>query len=121
MHEGQSYTSECVLHASARGTRSRANPGHGSDRPHALPKVIVARRQLVIDPSGRTKADLRLEELSALSALLIGPREGDRAAHSLLLALHRDLTTPTDAVVGAQARIALLRSRSHAAARQSAA
>jgi hypothetical protein len=73
------------------------------------------------DPYLREVLDLRLEELSALSALLIGPRKGDRAAHSLLLALHRDLATPTDAVLGAQARIALLRSRSHTAARQSAA
>jgi hypothetical protein len=73
------------------------------------------------DPYLREVLDLRLEELSALSALLIGPRKGDRAAHSLLLALHRDLATPTEAVVGARARIALLRSRSHAAVRQSAA
>lgn len=73
------------------------------------------------DPYLREVLDLRLEELSALSALLIGPRKGDRAAHSLLLALHRDLATPTDAVVGALARIALLRSRSHTAVRQSAA
>jgi hypothetical protein len=92
----------------------------------ALDVMADARRsyeeyKLRRDPYLREILDLRLEELSALSALLIGPRKGDRAAHSLLLALHRDLATATDAVVGAQARITLLRSRSHTAARQSAA
>ena len=73
------------------------------------------------DPYLRAVLGLSLDELSALSALLIGPRKGDRAAHSLLLALHRDLTVPTDSVLGAQARISLLRSRRHTAAGQSAA
>ncbi|HYO20203.1 MAG TPA: hypothetical protein VES02_16240 [Dermatophilaceae bacterium] len=64
---------------------------------------------------------LTLDEISALAALLIGPRKGDRAAQSLLLALHRDITVPTDTVAGAGARISLLRARRHAIAQRSAA
>src|SRR5665647_2237021 len=54
-------------------------------------------------------------ELAALGALLIGPRRGDRAAQSLLLALHRDHTARPEGVVGAVDRIAFLTSRRHAA------
>ncbi|WP_127572580.1 hypothetical protein [Georgenia faecalis] len=49
------------------------------------------------------------EELSALAALLIGPRRGDRASQSLLLALRRDPATPIDSVAGAARRVHLLR------------
>ncbi|MEE6296632.1 hypothetical protein [Georgenia wangjunii] len=48
------------------------------------------------------------EELSALAALLIGPRRGDRASQSLLLALRRDPATPIDSVAGAARRVQLL-------------
>jgi hypothetical protein len=51
-------------------------------------------------------------ELSALAALLIGRRRGDRAHESLLLALHRDLTTSADDVARAQERLAVLLARS---------
>jgi len=54
-------------------------------------------------------------ELAALGALLIGPRRGDRAAQSLLLALHRDPTARPEDVVGAVDRIAFLQSRRNAA------
>ncbi len=68
------------------------------------------------DPYLREVLGLTLDELSALGALLIGPRKGDRAAQSLLLALHRDLAVPTDAVVGAAARVGLLRAAGRDAA-----
>ena len=64
---------------------------------------------------------LTLHEISALAALLIGPRKGDRATQSLLLALHRDITVPTNTVAGAAVRISLLRTRRHAVAQRSAA
>ena len=51
-------------------------------------------------------------ELSALAALLIGRRRGDRAQESLLLALHRNLTTSADDVPRARERLAVLLSRS---------
>ena len=54
-------------------------------------------------------------ELAALGALLIGPRRGDRAAQSLLLALHRDPAARPEDVVGAVDRIAFLQSRRKAA------
>ncbi len=74
------------------------------------------------DPYLRDVAGLTPDELGALGALLIGPRRGDRAAQSLLLALHRDVTVPTEAVVGAAARIDVLRAaRRNAAAGRSAA
>ena len=38
---------------------------------------------------------LHPKELSALAALLIGPRRGDRKWESLLVALHHDLSTTT--------------------------
>lgn len=73
------------------------------------------------DPYMRDVLGLTLDEISALAALLIGPRKGDRAAHSLLLALHRDPAALTESVVGAAARISLLRSHRGPAVRQSAA
>lgn len=73
------------------------------------------------DPYMREILGLTLDELSALGALMIGPRKGDRAAQSLLLALRHDLTTPTDTVLGAAARVGLLRSHRNGSARQSAA
>lgn len=56
-------------------------------------------------------------ELAALAALLIGPRRGDRAAQSLLLALHRDPNASPADVVGARDRIAFLTSRRHTVVR----
>ncbi|WP_315093256.1 hypothetical protein [uncultured Cellulomonas sp.] len=53
---------------------------------------------------------LGADELAALAALLIGPRRGNRAAHSMLLALHRNPASIPEDVTGAVARIALLRS-----------
>jgi hypothetical protein len=50
-------------------------------------------------------------ELSALAALLIGRRRGDRAQESMLLALHRDLATTADDVPRARERLAALLSR----------
>ena len=65
------------------------------------------------DPYLRDRLGFTPAELGALGALLIGPRRGDRAAQSLLLALHRDPTTRPQAVTGAVARIALLHARAH--------
>ena len=59
-------------------------------------------------------AGLTLDELSALAALLIGPRRGDRAAQSLLLALRRDPATPVETVPGAARRVRLLQTKNHA-------
>lgn len=74
------------------------------------------------DPYLRETVGLTPDELSALGALLIGPRKGDRAAQSLLLALHRDAAVPTGAVVGAAARVDVLReARRRATAGRSAA
>lgn len=73
------------------------------------------------DPYMRDVLGLSLDEISALAALLIGPRKGDRAAQSLLLALHRDPAALTASVVGASARISLLRSHRGPVVRQSAA
>jgi hypothetical protein len=50
-------------------------------------------------------------ELSALAALLIGRRRGDRAQESLLLALHQDLTSSADDVPRARERLTVLLSR----------
>ncbi len=55
-------------------------------------------------------------ELAALAALLIGPRRGDRASQSLLLALHHDVATRPADVVGAVDRIVFLTARRHAVA-----
>jgi len=65
------------------------------------------------DPYLRDHAGLTLDELAALAALLIGPRRGDRAAQSLLLALRHDPATPVDAVPGAARRVRLLQDRNH--------
>lgn len=64
---------------------------------------------------------LTVDELSALAALLIGPRRGDRAAQSLLLALRRDPTTSVDAVPGALRRVRLLQARTLATTTSTAA
>ena len=66
------------------------------------------------DPYLRDHAGLTLDELSALAALLIGPRRGDRAAQSLLLALRNDPATPVETVPGAARRVRLLQARNHA-------
>ncbi len=73
---------------------------------------VTLRRDLYL----RDVLQLTGAELAALAALLIGPRRGDRAAQSLLLALHRDPTARPADVVGAVDRIAFLTSRRHAAA-----
>lgn len=66
------------------------------------------------DPHLRDHAGLTLDELSALAALLIGPRRGDRAAQSLLLALRHDPATPIETVPGAARRVHLLQTKNHA-------
>lgn len=85
----------------------------------ALDVMAAARRSyeehaLRRDPYLRDVLGLSGAELSTLAALLIGPRRGDRAAQSLLLALHRDPTTDPATVTGASARIAFLTARDHA-------
>ena len=82
----------------------------------ALDVMAGARRsyeeyQLRRDPYLRDQLGLTLPELSALAALMIGPRRGNRAEQSLLLALHRDPATPVDLVVGAARRLSVLRAR----------
>lgn len=72
---------------------------------------VTLRRDLYL----RDVLQLTGAELAALAALLIGPRRGDRAAQSLLLALHRDPKARPDDVVGAVDRIAFLTSRRHTA------
>lgn len=67
------------------------------------------------DPYLRDDAGLTLDELSALAALLIGPRRGDRAAQSLLLALRREPATPVETVPGAARRVRLLQAKNHIA------
>ncbi len=67
------------------------------------------------DPYLRDHAGLTLDELSALAALLIGPRRGDRAAQSLLLALRRDPATSVETVPGASRRVRLLQARNRTA------
>lgn len=59
----------------------------------------------------RVVLGLTRAELTALAALLIGTRKGDRAAQSLLLALHRDVDANPGDVDGAVDRIAFLTSR----------
>lgn len=82
---------------------------HVMDRARRSYEEVELRR----DPYLRDVLRLSLHELSALAALLIGPRRGDRAAHSLLLALRRDPATSPADVEGARARIRLLRARRH--------
>lgn len=80
---------------------------------HALEVMDGARRsyeEVVLrrDPYLAGVLGLSPKELSALAALLIGPRRGDRAGQCLLLALHRDPTTDPAEVTGAVARIGVL-------------
>ncbi len=72
---------------------------------------VTLRRDLYL----RDVLGLSGAELAALAALMIGPRRGDRAAQSLLLALHRDPSARPDDVVGAVDRIAFLTARRRAA------
>lgn len=60
------------------------------------------------DPYLRTVLGLQPEQLSALGALLIGTRRGNREQQSLLLALHRDRSVTPDRVPGAAGRIGRL-------------
>jgi hypothetical protein len=53
-------------------------------------------RDLRRDPYLRLVLELRPEQLSALGALLIGTRRGNRAEQSLLLALHRNPSTAVE-------------------------
>jgi hypothetical protein len=66
------------------------------------------------DPYLRDVLGLSPDELSALAALLIGPRRGERSAHSLLLALNRDPAAAAADVNGALARIQVLTRRRQA-------
>jgi len=72
---------------------------------------VTLRRDLYL----RDVLGLSGAELAALAALLIGPRRGDRASQSLLLALHRDPSASADDVVGAVDRIVFLTARRRAA------
>jgi hypothetical protein len=65
-------------------------------------------RDLRRDPYLRLVLELRAEQLSALGALLIGTRRGNRAQQSLLLALHRNPNVAVEALPGAADRINLL-------------
>jgi hypothetical protein len=65
-------------------------------------------RDLRRDPYLRLVLELRPEQLSALGALLIGTRRGNRAQQSLLLALHRNPSAGVEEVPGAADRINLL-------------
>jgi hypothetical protein len=60
------------------------------------------------DPYLRSSLGLEPAQLSALAALLIGTRRGDRGRQSLLLALHRDRTVTPERVPGAAERIGRL-------------
>ena len=85
---------------------------------HALEVMATARRSyeehalrrdtFLLDTLGLTP-----DELSALAALLLGPRRGDRSRQSVLLALHRDPSTPLDSVPGATRRRDILLARRH--------
>jgi hypothetical protein len=65
-------------------------------------------RDLRRDPYLRHVLGLRPEQLSALGALLIGTRRGNRARQSLLLALHRDPNAAVEELPGATDRISHL-------------
>jgi hypothetical protein len=85
---------------------------------HAVDVMARARRSYEVcelrrDPYLRQELGLAPRELSALAALLIGPRSGDRSVQSLLLALSRDLRSTLDDVVGARARFSGLLARPH--------
>ena len=62
-------------------------------------------RDLRRDPYLRDALGLRPEQLSALGALLVGTRRGDRERQSMLLALHRDRRATPERVPGATERI----------------
>jgi hypothetical protein len=65
-------------------------------------------RDLRRDPYLRLVLELRPEQLSALGALLIGTRRGNREQQSLLLALHRNPAAEVEELPGAADRIKLL-------------
>lgn len=65
-------------------------------------------RELHRDPYLRLELGLGAEQLSALGALLIGTRRGDRASQSLLLALHRDTAIDAAGVTGSAERLRVL-------------
>jgi hypothetical protein len=65
-------------------------------------------RDLRRDPYLRLVLKLRPEQLSALGALLIGTRRGNRAQQSLLLALHRNPNAAYEELPGAADRINFL-------------
>jgi hypothetical protein len=65
-------------------------------------------RDLRRDPYLRLVLELRPEQLSALGALLIGTRRGNRAQQSLLLALHGNPNAEVEKLPGAVDRINLL-------------
>ena len=65
-------------------------------------------RDLRHDPYLRNRLGLQPKQLTALGALLIGTRRGERERQSLLMALHRDLSTSPADVPGAPGRIAHL-------------
>lgn len=98
--EEREFWSDAVDHAIDIMTEAR----------HSYQETVLRRDTHLREVLGLTQA-----EVSALAALLIGPRRGDRAAQSLLLALHRDPTADPAGVVGAIERIRFLTSRSHAA------
>ena len=85
---------------------------------HAVNVMAQSRRSYEVldlrhDPYMLQVLGLTPPELSALAALMIGPRRGVRGAGSLLVSLHRDVSTDVDRVPGARARLALLTSRPH--------
>lgn len=90
-------------------TEAVARALHVMERARRSYEEVELRR----DPYLRDVLRLSLKEIAALAALIIGPRRGDRAAHSLLLALRRDPDTSPADVDGAPARIRLLRQRRH--------
>lgn len=65
-------------------------------------------RDLRRDPYLRLVLELGPEQLSALGALLIGTRRGNRAQQSLLLALHRNPNAAVEELPGAADRISRL-------------
>jgi hypothetical protein len=77
-----------------------------SDARHSYEEWALRR-----DPYLTGALGLLPSELSTLAALLVGRRRGDRARESLLLALHRDLTTTADDVPRARERLAVLLAR----------
>jgi hypothetical protein len=70
------------------------------------------------DPYLRSTLGLQPEQVSALAALMIGTRRGDRERQSLLLARHRNRTVTPEHVPGAAERIGqLVRGSRHFAPR----